>query len=98
MTFLEALGWAVLVLAVAGRLTRRIKTYRCNGLLAVAFGFWTLDDIVQQDWLWALYQSGLTALEIWLWWRGGGGDDTKRRLRQLRQAFTPVRRTAPAVA
>lgn len=35
---------------------------------------------------------------LWRWWNGGGGNDTKRRLRKLRTRFAGVRRTAPAAA
>jgi hypothetical protein len=38
------------------------------------------------------------ALGIWNWWNGGGGDDTKRKLRKFKNAFEGVRRTAPAAA
>jgi hypothetical protein len=34
----------------------------------------------------------------WLWWHGGGGDDTKRRLKSWGRRFEGVRRTAPAGA
>jgi hypothetical protein len=32
----------------------------------------------------------------WVWWNGGGGDGTKRRLRSAARVFRGVRRTAPA--
>lgn len=34
-------------------------------------------------------------LWTWVWWNSGGGDGTRRRLRQLASRFQPVRRTAP---
>lgn len=39
--------------------------------------------------------AGLAALWGWLWWKSGGDDDTRRRLREMARPFTPVRRTAP---
>lgn len=42
--------------------------------------------------------AAFTALFIWLWWKSGGGDDTKRRLRSLMKTFEPTRRTAPVHA
>lgn len=39
-----------------------------------------------------------TAYWTYQWWRHGGDDDTKRRLKKWGRAFTPVRRTAPQAA
>lgn len=39
--------------------------------------------------------AGVAAFWGWLWWKSGGDDDTRRRLREAARAFTPVRRTAP---
>lgn len=38
------------------------------------------------------------AFFVFLWWINGGGDDTKRRLREFMKKFQAVRRTAPATA
>lgn len=46
----------------------------------------------------ALINSGVTAFTVWQWWRDGGDDDTKRRLRSAGKIFSPVRRTAPVSA
>lgn len=35
------------------------------------------------------------ALLAWSWWNSGGGDDTRRRLREAARPFKAVRRTTP---
>jgi threonine/homoserine/homoserine lactone efflux protein len=51
----------------------------------------TMEHNITGQFLGALY----FAYFAYQWWKGGGGDGTKRRLRKLRR-FLPVRRTAPA--
>lgn len=42
--------------------------------------------------------AALGAVNAWIWWHGGGGDDTKRRLKSWARRFQGVRRTAPSRA
>lgn len=44
----------------------------------------------------ASINAASTAIAAYMWWRDGGGDDTKRRLRRWARKFHGVRRTAPA--
>jgi hypothetical protein len=43
------------------------------------------------------YCTAYCAVSAWAWWRHGGGDGTKRRLRALAARFRGVRRTAPSL-
>lgn len=50
-------------------------------------------------WTFMVYlNAGVAAWCAWDWWKGGGGDDTKRRLKRWASRFQGVRRTAPAGA
>lgn len=66
-------------------------------LLATANALMAVANFLIHDPLGAL-PAAMCAYCLWLWWRNGGGDGTKRRLRELREKFTPARRTAPAAA
>lgn len=44
------------------------------------------------------FQAVLAGFMLWLWWRNGGGDGTKRRLKKLKERFEGTRRTAPVTA
>jgi hypothetical protein len=46
--------------------------------------------------VYAAVNAAALAWALWLWWNGGGGDGTRRRLRRLAGRFQGVRRTAPA--
>ncbi|MDI9836230.1 hypothetical protein [Streptomyces sp. KAU_LT] len=46
----------------------------------------------------AAADAAVLALSLWSWWNNGGGDGTRRRLRQWARRFQGVRRTAPASA
>jgi len=39
--------------------------------------------------------AALGAVNAWIWWHGGGGDGTRRRLKSWASRFRGVRRTAP---
>jgi len=43
----------------------------------------------------ASFFSALGAVNAWIWWNGGGGDGTRRRLKSWAGRFQGVRRTAP---
>lgn len=65
---------------------------------AVVWSLVTIYDVWQQRGMITYFDAGWTAMHLWLWWTNGGDDDTKRRLRSLKRAFSPVRRTAPSAA
>lgn len=44
------------------------------------------------------FDAAVFAWCAYMWWKSGGGDDTKRRLRKLKKLFEPTRRTAPVMA
>ncbi|MFI6055909.1 hypothetical protein ACIBCO_38270 [Streptomyces violascens] len=89
-----ALTLCALVAAWTGRLTER----PCYALLTLSFLLMLIGDLHQGNAPSAIVNAALTAYFAWRWWKNGGGDDTKRRLRGLARRVTPVRRTAPTTA
>ncbi|MGW1961757.1 hypothetical protein ACWCPD_15945 [Streptomyces sp. NPDC001935] len=98
MSVLVAVGSAFAVLAVAGRLTGRLSSHQFYALTAAELGLYAISDIRRGDYLMALWNSAGCAYLAWHWWNGGGGDDTKRRLREWGRKFQGTRRTAPSAA
>lgn len=45
--------------------------------------------------LWSYVAAATAAVNAYQWWRSGGGDGTRRRLKQWAGRFHGVRRTAP---
>jgi len=75
--------------------TGRISVVLHNGLMAAVNALCTLVS-VYLDWtLTSFMAAASTAMYGWLWWKGGGGDGTRRRLRSWARRFQGVRRTAP---
>lgn len=69
------------------------------GRLLIGFSFADVADILgHANMIITSIDAAFWAYCAWKWWNSGGGDDTKRRLRKLNEKFTPVRRTAPAIA
>ncbi|MEV6791297.1 hypothetical protein AB0M87_04690 [Streptomyces sp. NPDC051320] len=98
MSVLSATGLALILCALAGSLTGRLARHNVFGLDAIAWGLFGIQDAREGSWPWALVMAGGCAYLAWKWWTGGGGDGTKRRLRQLGKLFQPTRRTAPSPA
>jgi hypothetical protein len=69
---------------------------RVNGWLAIANGSNAAASALTGDRLTACVASGVCAFAAWMWWKSGGGDGTKRRLKSWARKFRGVRRTAPA--
>ncbi|AYG77902.1 hypothetical protein DWB77_00009 [Streptomyces hundungensis] len=84
--------------ALAGALTGRLSARHFYALLTTAMLIRSIANIAQGKALYAATDAALTAYYAWRWWKNGGGDDTKRRLRSVAKGFTPTRRTAPTTA
>jgi hypothetical protein len=90
-------GWIGACLLCAGALTVLTRhTQFSRACYALGAGAFYIGDASVHDVLGQWWNAAYSGFWAWLWWRGGGGDNTKRRLRRLRKKFTPVRRTAPA--
>lgn len=98
MPVLLALAAGLFVIALAAQLTRRLPAYRVHGLFAVAYFLSAAQDMQDGSTWMACCSASAGALFAWLWWHGGGGNDTKRKLRKARAKFVPTRRTAPVTA
>lgn len=54
-----------------------------SGMYAVGNGLQTLSFAVRGDVLWATAFGLVTVWALWMWWRRGGGDKTKKAAREL---------------
>lgn len=84
--------WSALLASMFGRISKT----QSSGIIAlgcipsiVAF---VLDGTTSA----ASVFAALGAINAWIWWQGGGGDGTRRRLRSWASRFRGVRRTAPS--
>lgn len=69
---------------------------RCvNGWLAICNGSNAAANALAGQRLAACFAAAVCAFAAWAWWKSGGGDGTKRRLRSWARKFRGVRRTAP---
>lgn len=89
---------AVAGAAIAAWLAHRIGAFGLNALLSASNFLNLVSNAIRHDTVMASWAAGALAVTVWVWWKSGGGDDTKRRLRRWARKFTPVRRTAPAGA
>lgn len=84
----------IILLAMYGRVS-----YKAASLaIAVIWAIFTLVDAMTGQRAVSYVDAAFCVGYLYQWWKHGGGDDTKRRLRRLKRAFTPVRRTAPSMA
>lgn len=86
---------AVIAVAIASFLTRRVNARKFNALLATGNSLSLLSNVILDNTTVASVSAAGLALSLWLWWKGGGGDGTRRRLRSAARRFQGVRRTAP---
>lgn len=77
----------------------KIPRYVVYGRWAILSAVNTVMDITgHESHFWTGVSAATTAAYAWLWWNGGGGDNTKRRFREFKRKFSGVRRTAPNMA
>ncbi|KOU37649.1 hypothetical protein [Streptomyces sp. WM6378] len=84
--------------ALTGALTGHLAARHFYALLTLALLIRGIADFLQGNPLHTATDAALTAYYVWRWWKNGGGDDTKRRLRRLARRFTPTPRTPPTTA
>lgn len=94
---LTSAGWALLACWLVAIVTAPRNRRLGYGLAAAANAAFAIAEFLQFH-PWGGINALACAYQLWMWWKSGGGDDTKRRLRKLGRAFTGVRRTAPAAA
>ena len=93
---LTAIAAAIAVAAIAVWLTHHISACALNALLSVSNLLNLVSNVIRHNTVMASWAAGVLAVTLWLWWKNGGGDNTRRRLRRWARKFQPVRRTAPA--
>ncbi|MFB7858994.1 hypothetical protein [Rhodococcus qingshengii] len=75
-----------------------LRKHQCNLGTAVGYFVMMIAKAADEKTVGASIDAGLGALFLWLWWVGGGKDDTKRRIRSFLRNFVPSRRTAAQAA
>jgi hypothetical protein len=99
-----ALGCLAALGALEFLATLRLRTLDANqvrqsaAVLTIVYGAIAAPAIALGLYPLAAPMVGASVTAFWVWWRNGGGKDTKRHLRALADRFRPVRRTAPAAA
>jgi membrane protein implicated in regulation of membrane protease activity len=91
LLFANIFIWLALVAALFGRLTKT----QANGLIALGCIPAVAAAALGGATTVASVFAAMGAVNAWLWWNGGGGDGTRRRLRRWARRFQGVRRTAP---
>ncbi|MFD8901275.1 hypothetical protein [Streptomyces ardesiacus] len=96
--FFQILTAVVFVAGLAMMMTGLVSPSHYWGIMTLVqipqftLGFLTGNTVA------ASISAGAAACFAWMWWNGGGGDGTKRRVRKWARRFRGVRRTAPAGA
>lgn len=85
----------VLVLAVVAACTGRVRYAAFSGMCAIATGLASYASIMVGSLPSAVLNGAMAAMGLYQWWHGGGGDGTRRLLREFRRRFVGIRRTAP---
>jgi hypothetical protein len=91
-------GLATILCGLIGMLRGMWKPYQSDGLMALGNGLFVIANAMTGSSVMAAVNAAVCAYSAYRWWKGGGGDDTKRRLRSAWKPFEPVRRTAPQAA
>lgn len=84
---LAVVGWVAIFRHAAPRTV--------SGWFAMANGLFVVANALAGDRLMGCVSAALCAYSAWSWWRSGGGDGTKRRLKSWARKFRGVRRAAP---
>lgn len=96
LTWLFIVSYAAAIVAInCVWMAGRMPPTRYNAIAAVLHAVFTIFCAVQDWHVAASIGASSTALSAWLWWHGGGGDGTRRRLKSWARRFQGVRRTAP---
>ena len=92
---MQSMTIGVLTVTTIMRMYRRLNTKQHAILNGTTHCLTTLLAYHAGNVVCAIIYGFDTAFYVWIWWRNGGGDDTKRRLRDVKKRFEGVRRTAP---
>lgn len=101
MDITEVLGYAAIVPIMFGAVAvfhPGISYKTGYGWSAVGTAMYIPSYVSRHDTVWTGVTVATTIWLIWMWWKSGGDDDTKRRLEQLNKKFEGTRRTAPQTA
>ncbi|MEU3683730.1 hypothetical protein AB0E99_22720 [Streptomyces sp. NPDC030592] len=92
----SAVGALLIGAAVIGYCTGRFHLRQLWAGLSLGNAACLVAELLSDNRVMAGFSTGAVAVGVWMWWISGGGDGTRRRLRDLARRFQGVRRTAPA--
>jgi hypothetical protein len=100
LAFLGALDALALLAAALCEYAHRsgLRMTRAYAFVALVFIGDAFSALLVDQPVFAVNAAGLGLLFGWLWWRSGGGDGARRRLKAWAGRFRSARRTAPAAA
>jgi ABC-type dipeptide/oligopeptide/nickel transport system permease component len=91
-------GWGFLLPALVGVSSGRLSNTHFNGWAVIANVLFGISSALNGMPFFVCFHAAVAAWSAWIWWNGGGGDGTRRRLRSWGRRFQGVRRTAPSHA
>lgn len=91
ITISNIIVWSALIAAVFGRISR----VQSSGIVALGCIPSVVAFVMEGTTTMASVFAALGSINAWIWWNGGGGDGTRRRLKAWTSRFQGVRRTAP---
>lgn len=98
---ISAMSWvgiAITGYGVVGLVLKPVRNRRDCGLIALGNAMALPSATLHHDITGSAIDTAAVIWFGWLWWKSGGGDDTKKRLRELGKKFEGQRRTAPQAA
>lgn len=94
LTF-SAVGALLIGAAVIGYCLGRFQRRQLWAGLSLGNAACLVAEILSDSKVMAGFSASAVAVGAWMWWNSGGGDGTRRLLRDLARRFRGVRRTAP---
>lgn len=82
----------------AGTIIGRVSRKSYNLGMGCSCSVDVVGALIVHDRVMPAVNAALAAIFLWLWWKSGGDDDTKKRWRKFKKKFEGVRRTAPVMA
>ncbi|MCC9686926.1 hypothetical protein [Streptomyces sp. MNU103] len=94
----DLVGYLLVLAGVAALYLDVGPRHWCEAVSAAGWAVLSACASRRGDTLAAALAAAAFALDVYRWWKGGGGSGTRRRLRALAARFRGVRRTAPTTA
>jgi len=91
-------GLVILLAGAVGLVRTDVHDHQAYGLASVGLFVQVVACVLAHLMTVAALDTSTGTYAAYMWWKGGGGDGTRRRLRSIGRLFSGTRRTAPASA